>query len=284
MIQLPEYLFIVGGSCFTNTEVVSLSETETTVPNCLSNLADHENDVYNGAGGPLQYEGTGTKLEPRVWSTQTDVDLIMRICQIFHSIYQFVTDQMLPHVCGSNSDHLPVDECWRFLATANSWEKASDIPRDINRAGVAFQEDWGIIMAGGMKNNGDCCSDNVTYTTSGQYFENTKPMPESTYYFCATGINSTHIFVTGLGLSEKNTYMWSKWTNHWQKLPSMPTGRRYTGCGAIRREDGSNAVMVVGGYNDVNGRLDIVEMYLIEEEEWRTGLFANNIKQFGYEM
>ena len=60
IIQLPEYLFIVGGSCFTNTEVVSLSETETTVPNCLSNLADHENEVYNGAGGPLQYEGTGT--------------------------------------------------------------------------------------------------------------------------------------------------------------------------------------------------------------------------------
>ena len=53
-----EYLFIVGGSCFTKTEVVSLSENETAVPNCLSNLADHRNEVYNGAGGVLHYEGT----------------------------------------------------------------------------------------------------------------------------------------------------------------------------------------------------------------------------------
>ena len=55
--QFTEYLFVVGGSCFTKTEVVSLSENETAIPNCLSNLADHRNEVYNGAGGPLQYEG-----------------------------------------------------------------------------------------------------------------------------------------------------------------------------------------------------------------------------------
>ena len=190
---------------------------------------------------------------------------------------------MLPHVCGSTSEHPPMDECWRFLAKANSWEKASDIPRDINRAGVAFQEDWGIIMAGGNKDcYEDCYSDNVTYTTSGQYFDNIKPMPDSTDYFCVTGINSTHIFVTGLGQSENDTYIYSRWTNQWQQLPSMPTGRRYTACGATRLEDGSNAVMVVGGYNDVNSRLDTVEIYSFEEDKWQIGLFANNISPFNY--
>ena len=48
--------------------------------------------------------------------------------------------------------------------------------------------------------------------------------------------------------------------------------------------DGSNAVMVVGGYNDINGRLDVVEMYSIEEEEWQNGWFSKNIKQFDYVM
>ena len=56
-----EYLFVVGGSCFTKTEVVSLSQNKTEVPNCLSNLADHGNEIYYAAGGPLQYEGKETK-------------------------------------------------------------------------------------------------------------------------------------------------------------------------------------------------------------------------------
>ena len=59
-----EYLFVVGGSCFTKTEVVSLSQNKTEVPNCLSNLAEYANGIngiYYAAGGPLQYEGKETK-------------------------------------------------------------------------------------------------------------------------------------------------------------------------------------------------------------------------------
>ena len=145
---------------------------------------------------------------------------------------------MLPHTCGSASTRLPFDECWRFMASSNSWEMATDeISRDINRAAHAFHEDWGIIMAGGRENDGDCCSYNVTYTTSGTDFKDIVPLPDSTIYFCVAGINSSHIFVTGLGKDEKDTYMYSTWTNKWEQLPSMPTGRRYAGCEAIRFED-----------------------------------------------
>ena len=56
-VKFAEYLFIVGGSCFTKTELVSLSENEIAVPKCLSNLADHRNEIYYGAGGLLQFEG-----------------------------------------------------------------------------------------------------------------------------------------------------------------------------------------------------------------------------------
>ena len=179
---------------------------------------------------------------------------------------------MLPHVCGSNSDNPPLDECWRFLATLNSWEKTSDpIPRNINRVARTYQDDWGIIMAGGYTNDGDCCSYNVTYTTSGQYFEDLKPLPETTYYFCVTAMNMSHIFVTGLGQEYKDTYMFSSWTDQWQKLKPMLTPRRYTGCGVQRLENGSNAVVVVGGYTVASDRVDTVELYLIEEGEWHTG-------------
>ena len=180
---------------------------------------------------------------------------------------------MLPHTCGSASTRLPFDECWRFMASSNSWEMATDeISRDINRAAHAFHEDWGIIMAGGRENDGDCCSYNVTYTTSGSDFKDIEPLPDSTIYFCVAGINSSHIFVTGLGKDEKDTYMYSTWTNKWEQLPSMPTGRRYAGCEVIRFEDGSNSVVVVGGYlDDIEGRLDTVEIYLVDKRQWIPG-------------
>ena len=183
---------------------------------------------------------------------------------------------MLPHVCGSGSTHAPYDECWRFMASLNSWEKASDeLPRDIDAAARAFQRDWGIIMAGGRKNDGDCCSYNVTYTSSGKYFKDLEPLPDASYYYCVTGINSSHIFVTGLGQNNKNTYLYSTWTNQWQSLPQMPTGRRYTGCGVVRLEDGSNSVVVAGGLNANSDRVDTVEIYLVEVQKWRTGLISS---------
>ena len=258
--DFAEYLFIVGGSCFTNTEVVSLSKNKTKVPTCLSNLADHRVEVYYGAGGPLLYEG---------FLTYKTLGI-----EINASSSCYFSDKLLPHVCGSGSTHDPYDECWRFIASLNTWEKASnELPRDINAAAVAFQEDWGIIMAGGRKNDADCCSFNVTYTTSGLYFRDLALLPESKVYFCATGINSSHIFVTGLGGNDKSTYMYSAWTNQWQSLPPMPTGRRYTGCGVVRLEDGSTHVVVAGGlHEDGSNRVDTVEIYSIEEEEWRQGL------------
>ena len=182
---------------------------------------------------------------------------------------------MLPHVCGSGSTSAPYDECWRFMASLNSWETATDnIGRDINAAAVAFQEDWGIIMAGGRKDDADCCSYNVTYTSSGQDFSDLELLPESSVYYCVTAINSSHIFVTGLGLNDKHTYMYSNWTNEWQSLPSMPTGRRYTGCGVVSSEDGSSSVVVVGGLTAESDRVDTVEIYSVDEHEWRTGLFS----------
>ena len=234
-----------------------MSENATSLPKCLSNLADSKNGLYYAAGGPLQYEGRQTNFYSK-WRN-----------------YIYISENRLPHVCGSGSTSAPYNECWRFMASLNSWEKASDkIPRDINAAASAFQEDWGIIMAGGRKDDGDCCSNNVTYTTSGQHFKDIEPLPDSSYYYCVAGINSSHIFVTGLGLSDKNTYMYSSWTDQWQSLKPMRTGRRYTGCGVVRLYDGAISVLVVGGLTADGNRVNTVEIYLVEEQEWVTGLLS----------
>ena len=57
------YIFVIGGSgdystsYYNKTEVVSISEVETEIPECMANLADHPNEIYSGAGGALPDSG-----------------------------------------------------------------------------------------------------------------------------------------------------------------------------------------------------------------------------------
>ena len=189
---------------------------------------------------------------------------------------------MLPHVCGSASTHAPYNECWRYMAAVNSWEKTSNnITRNVNGAAKAYHEDWGIIMAGGRDEDGSCCSNYVTFTTTGEDFEDLALLQESSYYHCVAGINSSHMFMTGLGLSDKNTYMYSTWSMQWVSLPAMPTGRRYAGCGLVRHSNGSISVVVAGGLNANGDRVNTSEIYSVEEESWKTGIMPSSKSVLG---
>ena len=143
------------------------------------------------------------------------------------------------------------------------------MPRNVSAAARAYHKNWGIIMAGGLNNEGDCCSNNVTYTSSGEDFYDLTPVPEDGKYHCAAAINSSHLFVTGLGPIDNKSFMYSKWSNQWERLQDMPTGRRYGGCGVVRSANGSISVAVVGGL-DITGehRLNTVEIYSVEENSW----------------
>ena len=124
-------------------------------------------------------------------------------------------------------------------------------------------------MAGGQNNDGSCCSINVTCTSSGEDFEELTPVPESGKYHCAAAINSSHLFVTGLGPFDTKTFMYSKFSNQWERLEDMPTGRKYAGCGVVRSANGSISVVVVGGIDVISeNRLNTVEIYSVEEENW----------------
>ena len=118
---------------------------------------------------------------------------------------------------------------------------------------------------------GGCCSfDNVTLTKTGEDFEDLTPVPSEDTQYCIAGIDSNRIFTTGLGPSNKDTYMFSRDTNQWNSLPKMPTGRYGMGCG-VARHDTDISVVVVGGDTDTTGYLDRVEIYLVEEGIWASG-------------
>jgi hypothetical protein len=52
----------------------------------------------------------------------------------------------------------------------------------------------------------------------------------------------------------------------------MPTARWKSSCGVVRKsEDGTEEVVVAGGCDNNNRLLDVVEVYSIKEDKWRTG-------------
>ena len=116
--------------------------------------------------------------------------------------------------------------------------------------------------------------DEVTITMNGKAFEDLTPMPYSSYYHCIAALNSDILFTTGLGYYKDKTYLYYRNTGEWVPLPDMPTGRDSMGCGVVMDDTGSTEVVVVGGYNFYsNERVDTVEIFNIEEETWRTGMY-----------
>merc|ERR1712154_322967 len=236
--QATEYLLVVGGgprSVEQKTEIVSLTEGES-IPECLDALSDHPNDILYGAGGALPDAG------------------------------------YLPHVCASY--YGPRDECWVFTPSDNTWSKVSTMPRQADATSPAFHPAWGIIMSGGYTQY-----DKVLVTKDPQEFEDLEELDPILTQHCIVAVNSNMLFSTGLGYNDDESYMYYRDTGEWVALPSLPTRRLSMGCGlaSVIGIDGSEQaeVVVVGGYEDpdtLRPRLDVVEIFNIEEGIWRTAM------------
>ena len=128
------------------------------------------------------------------------------------------------------------------------------------------------MMIGGI--NQGLGSNEVTVTKDAAEFEELEPLPYSSYHHCVAGIDDTTIFVTGLGTNDDESFMYYKDTKEWVSLPNMPTGRLYMGCGVVGDVgDGRGVeVVVVGGYIPGSfSYLDVVEIFDVAKNSWRTG-------------
>ena len=127
-------------------------------------------------------------------------------------------------------------------------------------------------MSGGYGSGGA-----VTTTKDALVFEELETMPdEYPWQHCVVGVNENMLFTTGLG-DDEESYFYYKDTREWVALPNLPTRRFSMACGLVSVVgiDGSEQleVVVVGGYEDPDkfGRLDVVEIFNIQEGSWRTG-------------
>ena len=224
------YIFVVGSgdrARSKKTEIVSLTEGDS-IPDCLNALSDHPNQLFHATGGALPDAG------------------------------------YLPHTCGSY--YSPLDECWVYKPSEDTWTKASTIPRTIDNAASAFHPAWGIIMSGIHGQYAE-----VITTKDAEYFEELEPLPDYSVNYCVAAIDENTIFVTGLGWNDDESFKYDRDKKEWISLPNMPTGRYFLGCGVVRDGSGKIEVIVFGGIDtEYNEKLDLVEIFDIEENSWRT--------------
>ena len=112
----------------------------------------------------------------------------------------------------------------------------------------------------------------VIITRDTTEFESLPPMPYLSNFHCIAAIYESLIFATGLGENNDLSFMYIKDSEAWSPMPNMPSGRQDMGCGVFRAGVGKPEVVVVGGsMPDPPYYLDVVEIFSVEQETWRTG-------------
>ena len=150
------------------------------------------------------------------------------------------------------------------------------MPTDFNGAASAFHPAWGIIMSGGSDFSLPGDPADVTTTKDAKEFESLAPMPDNSMEHCIAAINANMIFATGLGENNDLSFMYIKDSEAWSPMPNMPSGRQDMGCGVFRAGVGKPEVVVVGGsMPDPPYYLDVVEIFSVEQETWRTGTWSD---------
>ena len=183
----------------------------------------------------------------------------------------------LPHICGGDDPYNPpYNICWRYEPITDKWSISGKIPREVKRAGYAYHEDWGLIMAGGQ---GEYVTDDVkeiTLTTNGESF--TSLYTPQGFFGCVVAIDSNRLFQTGTIYSGPSYYpfayiFYKDAPEGVEEVPTMPT-YRYDfsfGCGPVRNNNGEVSVVVVGGSADFVAVGDVVEIFSVEKKSWSTG-------------
>ena len=78
------------------------------------------------------------------------------------------------------------------------------------------------------------------------------------------------LMAMGLGADNTKVYVYHGGEqDEWEEYPDLSYGRFGMSCGVAK--DGNSTVVVAAGGNDGDSRLDVVEIFSVKEQKWRTG-------------
>ena len=188
----------------------------------------------------------------------------------------------VPIVCGGSEDNVGVpgnecarthDECYRYLASSNTWEQSGTMSTPRRWMAHTYSENAGLTLFGGE--NEDCDKlDSVENTKDGLNFTGDGYLPRpGLVAFCAATISDDEIVIVGGRRTDDSysddAYIYSRPSGVWTYVGPMPTARAHLGCGAVKRSDGSVDIVTAGGWTDT--ATSVVEIYNTVDRTWRTG-------------
>lgn len=160
-----------------------------------------------------------------------------------------------------------------LISGTDVWTESGNMSAAIGEAGCALSNEYGLVIAGGTNGSDILGTNTVTNTLDGQIFEDLPPMPVGKVEHCLVALDGGDLFVTG-GLSpmpSEKTYVFSSASGEWVEVADMPTGRYTLMCG-LTNSDGHQEVVAAGGF--YFQYFDIVEIYSVDYNLWRTGKFT----------
>ena len=144
------------------------------------------------------------------------------------------------------------------------------MPEDGGDHGYAHSDTWGLVIAGAGN-----LGTSVFRTDDGINFDDLAPLPVSGFKNCLVILDDTTLMAMGLGANEDEVYVYHGGEqNFWEQFPSLSVGRLGMSCGGAN--DGSGTVVVAAGGADGVSRLDVVEIFHLQEMQWHTGRCSKN--------
>ena len=181
----------------------------------------------------------------------------------YGSVGAFLQDRAI--VCGGysylNDSYLFTSQCYYYNKDGTWTEGPSMIEERAFAADLVF--DGQLWVAGGRNSAGNLNSTEV-FDSSGDSFSYYVDMPEARYTHNIVALGDNRTMLVGGQDRFHETYIFS--TGAWQEGPRMSIGRDGCEAGVVKFNNGSKAVVAVGGYSEKTTE------YLNDDENfWRLG-------------
>lgn len=194
---------------------------------------------------------------------------------IYGAVGAFVDGE--PLVCGGETADYYEARCWGYDYKDDAWrlKTATHLKQGRLYARGALTYPGRLFVAGGY--DGSYLSTGELLEADGSFSTEVLPEPDGSSLGCLVRVSDTQLMLVG-GESAydylRSAHLYDFERDEWELLPPMRFARRAAACGVTRRRDGGEGgdtvtEVVVAGGEDYSTEFRLVEIFSVEERQWR---------------